>query len=78
MSRFPTKLTDMQHLALSEVWKDTFVCLPNGASKVWTEIFTRKTLLSQRQGVDEGFYVRDVLLTLPVALIVSGEQNENC
>ena len=76
--RFPTKITDMQHLALSEVWKDTFVCLPNGTSKVWTEIFTRKTLLSQRQGVDEGFYVRDVLLTFPVALIISGEQNENC
>jgi (1->4)-alpha-D-glucan 1-alpha-D-glucosylmutase len=71
--RFLVNLTDMQRLPFSDAWKDTFVCLPKGASKEWNEIFTGKSLVSKKSGPDEGFYVAELLQIFPVALLLSGE-----
>ena len=71
--RFPANVTNMQKFAIGEVWKATFVCLPSNAPKEWVESFTGEMLFSQKAGNDEGFYVRELLRSFPVALLVSGE-----
>ncbi len=71
--RFTAKLTNMERLPLGDVWGDTFVCLPQGASKVWREIFSEDTLISRRIDGAEGFYVCDLLKTFPVAMLMQGE-----
>jgi (1->4)-alpha-D-glucan 1-alpha-D-glucosylmutase len=71
--RFMAKLTNMEYIPLGDVWSDTFVCLPQGASKVWNEIFTEESVVSKRFGNDEGFYVGDLLQSFPVALLIQGK-----
>lgn len=71
--RFLVNLTNMQQFGISEVWKDTFVYLPSNAPKKWSEIFTGEALISQKTGNGEGFYVRELLRSFPVALLLSGE-----
>ncbi len=74
--RFPTKTTDMHQIALGEVWKDTFVCLPKKGMRLWTETFTERSLVSRRVGEDEGFFVQELFKIFPVALLLSGESNK--
>ncbi len=57
-------------------WKDTFICLPKGASKTWTEIFTSITQFSKNRGCGQGFFASDLLKDFPVALLVSGDNPE--
>ena len=71
--RLTAKLTNMERLPLGDVWGDTFVCLPLGVSKVWSKIFTNQFVVSKKLGVDEGFYVDDLLQAFPVALLIQGE-----
>ena len=71
--RFMANLTNMERLPLGDVWSDTFVCLPQGVSKVWREIFTEESVVSKKLLSDEGFYVADLLRTFPVALLMQGE-----
>ncbi len=71
--RFLAKLTDMQRLPLGEAWKNTFVCLPIGAKKVWYDAFSEKSLVSREINGDEGFWVDQLLKIFPVALLLSGE-----
>lgn len=72
--RFMADLTGGQNLPLGDLWKDTFVCLPKEAPKdSWSEVFTRKSLVSTKRGGDEGFCVGDLLQIFPVALLLSGE-----
>jgi (1->4)-alpha-D-glucan 1-alpha-D-glucosylmutase len=71
--RLMAKLTNMERLPLGDVWGDTFVCLPLGASKVWREIFTNQSVVSKKLGGDGGFYVGDLLQAFPMALLMQGE-----
>jgi (1->4)-alpha-D-glucan 1-alpha-D-glucosylmutase len=71
--RLIAKLTNMECLPLGDVWNDTFVCLPQGTSKIWGEIFTEKSLVSNSLDGQEGFYISDLLRCFPVALLMQGE-----
>jgi (1->4)-alpha-D-glucan 1-alpha-D-glucosylmutase len=74
--RFLANLIHMQQLSFNDVWKNTFVCLPKGAPKVWNEIFTGKSLVSKKIGNDEAFCVEELLQIFPVAMLLSGESSK--
>ena len=67
------KLTNMERLPLDDVWGDTFVCLPQGVSKVWREIFTNQSVVSKKLGGEVRFYVGTLMHAFPVALLMQGE-----
>jgi (1->4)-alpha-D-glucan 1-alpha-D-glucosylmutase len=71
--RLTAKLTNMERLPLGDVWGDTFVCLPQGVSKVWREIFTNQSVVSKKLGGEGGFYVGDLMHAFPMALLMQGE-----
>ncbi len=71
--RFLVSLTGMQRLPLGDVWKDTLVCLPKGASVRWREIFTEEAVFSKKIGSDKGFCLSELLQCFPVALLLSEE-----
>jgi (1->4)-alpha-D-glucan 1-alpha-D-glucosylmutase len=73
--RFFANVTSIQNPAIGEIWKDTFVYLPIGTSKKWTEIFTGRLITAQKLGNDDGFYIEELLQYFPVALLLSGESN---
>jgi (1->4)-alpha-D-glucan 1-alpha-D-glucosylmutase len=68
--RFLVGVVELEQLPLGEVWKDTFVSLPQAAPKQWRNQFTGEKAVS---GSDEGFFVGDLLRSFPVALLCSEE-----
>lgn len=56
-----------------EAWQDTHITVPD-LPESWLNIFTGETLTSQRPNGEAAprLYLRDILATFPVALLVSG------
>ena len=71
--RFLVDVAENQQVPLGDVWMDTFVCLPPGAPKAWKDDFADESLVSNRFGGDEGFFVAQLLRSFPLGLLISGE-----
>lgn len=56
-----------------EAWLDTHISVP-GLPQAWHNVFTGETVTSRRPDVEGAprMYLRDILATFPVALLVSG------
>ena len=75
--RFSAKITGMDNFPLGEVWKDTFVCLPSNFSKDCFDVFSEKSVISQRSNGKEGFYIEELFQSFPFALLIEdGALNE--
>lgn len=74
--RFLVGVTDMPHMPLGGVWKDTVVCLPKSSPKVWHEVFAERTIISRNFNAEEGLGVAELLNDFSVALLLSEESEK--
>ncbi|MCP8305609.1 MAG: malto-oligosyltrehalose synthase, partial [archaeon] len=72
--RFLTGLIEVGGRPLgSDVWKDTYIRLPENAPYSWEEVFTGRDLRSIRLGGNNALQMGEVLESFPVALLLDWE-----